>query len=58
MENKTKTKEIDIHCACAIGDLSEMAEVKPVKKTQTKVSVKDLKKDNTYNKKHLSNSKK
>ena len=36
MDKKTKTKEVDIHCACAIGDLSELAELKPVKKARNK----------------------
>jgi len=46
MEKKTKTKEVEIHCACATGDLSEIAEVKPLKKTETKIQKKDHKKDN------------
>jgi len=50
MEKKTKTKEVDIHCACAIGDLSELAEIKPVKKTETKIQKKNLKKDDTKKK--------
>jgi hypothetical protein len=36
MDKKTETKEIDIHCACAIGDLSELAQKKPVKKNRDK----------------------
>ena len=50
MEKKPKTKEVDIHCACAVGDLSELAELKPVKKAQTKVPSKNLKKDDTKKK--------
>jgi len=63
MEKKTETKiqtkvlkkdelkkEVDIHCACATGDLSEIAEVKPVKKTETKIQKKDHKKDDTKKK--------
>ena len=50
MDKKTKTKEIDIHCACAIGDLSELAHIKPFKKTETKIQKKDLKKDDPKNK--------
>ena len=50
MDKKTKTKDVDIHCACAIGDLSELAELIPVKKNQTKVPNKNLKKDNTKKK--------
>ncbi len=44
MDKKTKTKEIDIHCACAIGDLSELAKIKPVKKQRQKSKRKILKK--------------
>jgi hypothetical protein len=54
MEKKTQKKKFEVRCACAIGDLSEMAEVKPVirpvAKTQTQVPAKDLKKDNTRKK--------
>jgi len=54
MEKKTQTKKFEVRCACAIGDLSEMAEVKPVirpvVKTQTKVPAKDLNEDNTQKK--------
>ena len=50
MGKKPKTKEVEIHCACARGDLLEFAEVKPVKKTQTKVPSKDLKKDDAKKK--------
>jgi hypothetical protein len=42
MEKKTNTKEIDIHCACAIGDLSEMAELKPAIKSKAKIEKKTL----------------
>jgi hypothetical protein len=42
---KSKTKEVDIHCACAMGDLSEFAPVKPDKKTKKKITKKILKKD-------------
>ncbi len=45
MEKKTNTKKIDIHCACAIGDLSEMAELKPVKKPGAEIKIKALTKD-------------
>ena len=45
MEKKTETKKIDIHCACARGDLLEFAEVKHVKKTDTLSQKKILKKD-------------
>jgi hypothetical protein len=56
MENKTKSKEIGIHCACAAGDLSELAEIKPGKKTETKIKKKilikdELKKEDSNNKK-------
>jgi hypothetical protein len=47
---KTETnpkKENDIHCACAIGDLLEFAQVKPAIKTETKIQKKDLKKDSS-----------
>jgi len=44
MDKKTKTKGIDIHCACAIGDLSELAQIKPAKKTEIKIQKKILKK--------------
>ena len=37
MKNKTKSKEIDIHCACARGVLLEFSDVKPVKKTRKKL---------------------
>ena len=54
---KTETnlkKEIDIHCACAMGDLSEFVPVKPAIKTETKIHKKDLNKDSSkkesYNK--------
>ena len=47
MDKKTKTKEIDIHCACAIGDLSELAKINPANKTETKIQMKDLKKDSS-----------
>jgi len=50
MEKKTKTKKVEIHCACARGDLLEFAEVKPEKKAQTKVPSKNLKKDDTKKK--------
>ena len=50
MEKKTKTKKVEIHCACARGDLLEFAEVKPVKKTETKIRKKNLKKDDTEKK--------
>ena len=36
----TKTKDVDIHCACAMGDLSEFADVKPDKKTKKKITKK------------------
>jgi hypothetical protein len=45
MIKKTKTKEIDIHCACAIGDLSELTKINPANKTETKIRKKILKKD-------------
>ena len=45
MKNKTKVKEIDIHCACARGVLLEFSDVKPVKNTETKVEKKILKTD-------------
>ena len=45
MDKKTKPKELDIHCACARGVLLEFSDVKPVKKTETKVEKKILKKD-------------
>jgi len=35
---KSETKEVDIHCACAMGDLSEFAPVKPDKKTKKKIT--------------------
>ncbi|HEX9252317.1 MAG TPA: hypothetical protein VF870_08750 [Ignavibacteriaceae bacterium] len=44
MDKKNKTKEIDIHCACAIGDLSELAKINPANKTETKIQKKILKK--------------
>jgi hypothetical protein len=47
MEKKNKTKKIDIHCACATGDLSELAQIKPARKTETKIQKKDLKKDSS-----------
>ncbi len=56
MDKKKKTKEVDIHCACAMGDLSEFAPVKPDKKTKKKIAKKivlndDSKKENSNNKK-------
>ena len=51
----TKTKEVDIHCACAMGDLAEFAPVQPVKKTETKKPKKILKNDDS--KKENSNKK-
>ncbi len=50
MENKTKTK--DIHCACAMGDLSEYAPVKP-EKNVTKKQRKHIKKDDFKNVKSI-----
>jgi hypothetical protein len=50
LTKKTETnqkREIDIHCACAMGDLSEFAQVKPAIKTETKIQKKDLKKDSS-----------
>ena len=43
LTKKTETnqkKEIDIHCACAIGDLAEFVPVKPAIKTETKIQKK------------------
>jgi hypothetical protein len=45
MNKKTKPKKIDIHCACAIGDLSEIAELKPAIKSKAKIEKKTLTKD-------------
>ena len=45
MEDKTNTKKIDLHCACARGVLLEFSDVKPVKKTETKIEKKILTKD-------------
>jgi hypothetical protein len=45
MKNKTKPKEIDIHCACAIGDLYEMAALKPEIKSKVKIEKKTITKD-------------
>lgn len=58
MDKKTKTtetKKVDIHCACAMGDLSEFAPVKPDKKTKKKITKKilnndDLKKEDSNHK--------
>lgn len=49
MEKKTNTKKIDIHCACARGVLLEFSDVKPVKKTETKIEKKILKTDDSKN---------
>ena len=43
MNKKTEEKETDIHCACARGVLLEFSDVKPVKKTETKIEKKILK---------------
>lgn len=51
MENKTREKEI--HCACAMGDLSEYAQVKPTKKNVTKKQRKHIKKDDSKNVKSI-----
>jgi hypothetical protein len=56
MNKKTKPKKIDIHCACAIGDLSEIAELKPAIKSKAKIEKKTLTKDEL--KKEESNTKK
>lgn len=56
MDKRTKKEVVDIHCACAMGDLSEFAPVKPAKKTVTKKSKKILKNDDT--KKENSDNKK
>ena len=55
MDEKTKTKEVDIHCACAMGDLSEFAPIQHKNKTETKKSEKILKSDDS--KKDNSNKK-
>ena len=47
MDEKTKTKEVDIHCACAMGDLSEFADVKPDKNTKKKILKKNLKNEDS-----------
>ena len=47
MEKKNKTKKIDIHCACATGDLLELAKIKSSKKTEIKFQKKDFKKDSS-----------
>lgn len=38
MNKKTKKDEVQIRCSCAIGDLSDMAELKPEKKLGQKSS--------------------
>ena len=43
----TKKEEVQIRCSCAIGDLSEFADIKPVKKTATKIQKKIMKKDDS-----------
>ena len=53
---KTNTKKVDIRCACAIGELSEIAELKPAKKSKEKIEKKTLTKDEL--KKEDSNNKK
>ena len=42
---KTNTKKVDIRCACAIGELSEIAELKPAIKSKEKIEKKSLTKD-------------
>ena len=44
---KSETKEVDIHCACAMGDLSEFADVKPDKNTKKKILKKNLKNEDS-----------
>ena len=56
MEEKTNIKNVDIHCACARGVLLEFSDVKPVKKTETKIEKKTLTKAEL--KKEDSNTKK
>ena len=51
---KSEPKEVDIHCACAMGDLSEFAPVQPDKKTKKKITKKivlngDSKKEDSNN---------
>ena len=42
---KTNTKKVDIRCACAIGELSEIAELKPAIKSKEKIEKTTLTKD-------------
>jgi len=57
MNKKTEEKKTDIHCACARGVLLEFSDVKPVKKTETKIEKKILKTDDSK-KADLNNSQK